>query len=76
VKVDKREAFKYFKQSADKGNAMGLYMLGYCYRGDNYCGQKKDSKKSIEYYKKSSDKGYRLSTRVLGMMYYKILYQI
>lgn len=67
TKADKKEAMKWLRQSADKGNAVAANNLGMIYdKGD---GVPQDMKEAAKWYRKAAEKGHVQSQYNLGLMY-------
>lgn len=68
VPQDYREAAKWYKMAAEKGNPIGQYNLGkMCMKG---VGVRQDYDEALELYKKSAEQGYALAQYTLGHLYY------
>ena len=55
VEKNYNEAFKWFRKSAEQGNAIGQYNLGRMY--NNGEGVKQDKKEAIKWFRKSAEQG-------------------
>lgn len=66
---DIQKSFKYFKESADKGNAFSQYSLGLAYYMGEGCSQ--DYSLAREYFKKAADSGFieEAAYNYAGMLY-------
>jgi hypothetical protein len=67
INEDKFEAFRYYKLSADQGNAVAQNILGYCYASGNGVGL--DKSEAFRYYKMSADQGSNISQNIVGYCY-------
>ena len=65
---DDAEAEKWFRKSADQGNAEGQDGLGFCYRYG--LGVTKDDVEAVKWYRKAAEQGYDVAQYNLGYMYY------
>ena len=52
----KREAVKWFKKAAERGNVEAMYCLGECYRDGS--GVDEDQKKAVEWFAKAAERGH------------------
>lgn len=64
---DYAEAYKWFKQAADQGNAKGQNGLGLLYKYGN--GVEKDAKEAVKWFKLSAEQNYASAQNNLGTMY-------
>ena len=65
---DDAEAEKWFRKSADQGNAEGQDGLGFCYRYG--LGVTKNDVEAVKWYRKAAEQGYDVAQYNLGYMYY------
>lgn len=63
-----KEAFKWFKKTADK-DILAQYQLGEIYYKG--LGVEKNLRESVKWYRKAAEKGYGWAQYQLGRMYYK-----
>jgi len=63
-----KEALTWFRQAADKGNAIAQNNLGYMY--DNGLGVEKNYVEAVKWYRKAADQGNADAGNNLGCMYY------
>jgi TPR repeat protein len=68
VMQDDAEAEKWFRKSADQGNAEGQDGLGFCYRYG--LGVTKDDVEAVKWFRKAAEQGYDVAQYNLGYMYY------
>ena len=59
VRVDKLEAFKWFKKAAEKGSSKEYWRLGFCY--DEGQGAAKDPEEAFNWFMKAANKGHLTS---------------
>ncbi len=64
---DYKQAVKYYKLSADQGDASAQFNLGNMY--NNGRGVVQDYKEAVKYYRLSADQGYASAQLNLGIMY-------
>jgi TPR repeat protein len=68
MKMDKKEAVKWYRKAADQGHPVGQWNLAFMYvRGEG--GLEKDYRKAWELFRKSAVQGYSDAQYDLGMMY-------
>lgn len=58
IRYDTKNMLAYAKKAADKGSALGVYMVGHCY--DTGCGVKFDKRVAFKHFMKSKDMGHPL----------------
>jgi TPR repeat protein len=68
VAEDDREAVKWFRKAANKGNAKAMLMLGLMY--NNGEGVTQDLREAFQWYRKAADKGNATAMYKVGLMYY------
>ncbi|KAG1108820.1 hypothetical protein G6F42_015852 [Rhizopus arrhizus] len=67
VPKDEHAAFRWYKASADQGNARGQGILGYCY-GEGF-GVEKDEKIAMDYYRLAAAQGETVAIYNIGYCY-------
>lgn len=67
VRVDKVQAFSYYKSSAEAGYAAAMNQLGVCYEGGYGCSKNLDE--AAKWYKKAADLGNYMAMSNLGRFY-------
>src|SRR3972149_9665269 len=70
VDADKKEAVKWFLESADQGSANVRYVLGLMYY-EGYQNVPQDYKEAANWYRKAAEQGKAEAQYNLGLMYYK-----
>ena len=68
IDMDKAEAAELWLMAAKKGNFIGQYLIGLCYKNGD--GVNQDMEKFAEWIKKPAKKGFYRSQYELGMYYY------
>ena len=68
VAKDEAEAVKWYRKSAEQGDASAQYNLGVKY--DNGRGVAKDEAEAVKWYRKAAEQGYADAQLNLGAMYY------
>ena len=63
VTIDHVEAVKWFRKSAEKGDAEAQYMLGRCY--DDGIGVNIDHVEAVEWYRKSAEQDHADAQQML-----------
>jgi TPR repeat protein len=67
VTKDNYEAVRWYRKSADQGDAKGQQLLGSMYRNGN--GVKQDYYEAVRWYRKSAEQGNAFAQNSLGLMY-------
>ena len=68
IEQNDRDATYNWKKAAERGNSIGLYKLGLCYKYN--IGVEQNGKESIRYITKSAKKGYNYAQYELGNYYF------
>lgn len=67
VGTKSQQAFRYYKLSADAGNAMGQNNVGYCYASGE--GVERNQELGFKYFKLSADQGHMSAQAAVGYCY-------
>ncbi len=67
LEKDEKEAFKWYKKSAEQGNASAQYNLGICYYNGDVTN--KDLQEAFEWFKKSSEQEYAKAQFYVGVFF-------
>ena len=65
VARDSRQAFIWYKRSAEQGNPQGQYSLAKCY--ENGVGVEPDPKRMMELFRAAAEQGHELAGEYLGL---------